>query len=195
MPRAGLTPDVVVARAAELADRDGYDALNLATLAAQLGVRVPSLYKHVAGLGDLQRRVALAGLHGLDAALRDAAVGRAGSEALHAVAHAYRRYAADFPGRYTAALRAPDPDDEQARAVAGGLTELMLAVLRGYGLQGDDAVHAVRGVRSALHGFASLEHAGGFGLPYDLDASFEHLLATLDRGLRRAQAFPDGATG
>lgn len=185
MPRAGLTPDVVVDRAGDLADAAGFDQLNLAALAAELGVRVPSLYKHVSGLGDVRRRLALAGLRDLDRELRDAAVGRSAGDALRAVGHAYRRYAAAHPGRYTAALRAPDPDDEEARAVSAGLTDLMVAVMRGYGLEGAEAVHAVRVVRAALHGFAALEQAGGFGLPYDLDVSFAGLLDTLDRGLSR----------
>lgn len=185
MPRAGLSPDLVVARAGELADRDGYDALTLASLADRLGVRVPSLYKHVANLADLQRRLRLAGLRELDAALRDATVGRAGTEALVALGGAYRRYAHQHPGHYAAGLRAPDPgdDEEVARVVARGL-ELLLAVVAGYGLAGDDAVHAVRGVRAALHGFVALEQAGAFGMPQDVDTSFDHLLTVLDRGLR-----------
>ncbi len=190
MPRAGLTPTVLVTHAGDLADRDGYDSLTLAALAGQLGVKVPSLYKHVASLADLRRRVALDSLRGLDEALRGAAVGRAGSDALRAVAHAYRRYAREHPGRYTAGLRAPGPDDEEGRAVAAGAAELVLAVVRGYGLHGDAALHAVRAVRAALHGFSSLEQAGGFGLPYDVDVSFEHLVTTLDTGLRHRSAAP-----
>jgi AcrR family transcriptional regulator len=196
MPRAGLTPTVLVTHAGDLADRDGYDSLTLATLAGRLGVKVPSLYKHVASLADLRRRLALDSLRGIDEALRGAAVGRAGSDALRAVAHAYRRYAREHPGRYTAGLRAPGPDDEEGRAVAAGAVDLLLAVVRGYGLHGDAALHAVRTVRAALHGFSSLEQAGGFGLPYDVDVSFEHLITTLDTGLRhRSAAAPAPARG
>lgn len=187
MPRAGLTPERVVACAGDLVDRSGYDALSLADLADQLGIRAPSLYKHVTGLGDLRRRVALDGLRGLEAALRDAAVGRAGVEALRGVGAAYRGYARTHPGRYAAGLRAPAPDDAEAGAVADRLIHLMVAVVGAYGLEGEDAVHAVRGVRAALHGFVALEQAGGFGLPYDLDASFERLVATLDAGLRQGR--------
>jgi len=186
MPRAGLTPDTVVARAGALADRDGYDALTLAALAADLGVRVPSLYKHVGGLGDVQRRVALDGLRGLDTALRAAAVGLARRDALVAIGHAYRRYAHAHPGRYAAAQRAPATDDPATIAVATTLTDLVLAVVRGYhldGAGGAEAVHAVRAVRCALHGFVALEAVGGFGMPYDLDVSFDRLLATLHDGL------------
>lgn len=43
-------------------------------------------------------------------------------------------------------------------------------------LEGDDAVHAMRGPRAAAHGFATLEAAGGFGLAADVDASFHRLV-------------------
>lgn len=188
MPRAGLDPARVVASAGDLVDREGYDQLNLAAVAAQLGVRVPSLYKHVGGLGDLRARLAVAGMRDLDAALRDAAVGRAGRDALVAVARAYRDYAHSHPGRYTAALRAPDPADEEAGRLTTSLIALLLAVMAGYGLQGDAAVHGVRTLRAALHGFTDLEQAGGFRMPLDLDASFAQLVDVLDAGLRAAAA-------
>jgi hypothetical protein len=44
-------------------------------------------------------------------------------------------------------------------------------------------VHAARAFRSAVHGFVVLEAAGGFGIPVDLDDSFDRLLATLAGGL------------
>jgi AcrR family transcriptional regulator len=184
MPRAGLTLALVVARAGDLADLHGYDALNLAALAEQLGVRVPSLYKHITSLSDLQRRLAVEGLRGLGEAQRAAAVDRAGSDALHAVAHAYRHYAHTHPGRYAAAVRAPAPDDQEAQTVATGLTRMMLAIMRGYHLDGDAALHAVRAARAALHGFTALEQAAGFGMPYDIDTSFDQLITILDAGLR-----------
>ena len=56
-------------------------------------------------------------------------------------------------------------------------------MLAGYGLEGDDAIHAARAVRAALHGFAVLEAGGGFGIKLDLDESFARLVGLLDRGL------------
>ncbi|MGL4178035.1 MAG: TetR-like C-terminal domain-containing protein [Dermatophilaceae bacterium] len=186
MPRAGLSTDIVVARAADLADAAGLDSLTLAVLAEDCGVRVPSLYKHVGGLADLRRRVALAGLRELHALTTRAVAGRTGRQALGELATAYRAFARARPGRYTATLRAPSPDDEELLSMTDSLTGLLLDVVSDYGHQGDRAVHAARSVRSALHGFVSLEAAGGFGLPQDLDASFDALLAVLDAGLRNA---------
>ena len=56
-------------------------------------------------------------------------------------------------------------------------------MLRGYDLEGERAIHAVRAIRSALHGFVSLEREGGFGLPVNVDDSYDILVAMLDAGL------------
>ncbi len=45
-------------------------------------------------------------------------------------------------------------------------------------------LHAVRGLRSIVPGFVTLEGAGGFGLPLDLDESFRRLVAAFVKGLR-----------
>jgi AcrR family transcriptional regulator len=173
----------VVAEAGVLADERGIHGLSLAPLAERLGVRVPSLYKHVGGLDDLHRRIALAGLRELAEQLGAATVGRSGRDALHACATAWRAYARAHPGRYGAIQRAPDPDDAELVAEAGRLTGLVYAILRGYGLDEDQTVHATRAVRSALHGFVTLETSGGFGLPQDVDESYERLVDLLDSGL------------
>jgi len=181
MPRSGLDTGSVVAAAAALADADGLEAVTLAKVAAQLGVKSPSLYVHVDGLPGLRRRIAALGARELTTRLQAAVAGRSGRDALAAVADAYRAYAIERPGVYAATQRAENVADDEA---AAALLDVVLAVLRGYALDADAAFHAARVVRSALHGFVSLEAGGGFGIPLDLDESFNLLVATLDRGLR-----------
>jgi AcrR family transcriptional regulator len=183
MPRAGLDAEAVVAAAEALADADGLDALTLARLAKELGVRLPSLYVHVGGLDDLRRRLAARGARRLAAALNVATAGRARGDALAAMTAAYRAYAREHPGTYAALQRVPEPSDGEAVAAATEAVDAVRATLRGYDLEGDDAIHAARIVRAALHGFASLEAAGGFGIPLDVDETFTRLTAVLDRGL------------
>ena len=74
MPRAGLSRAAVVELGAQLADETGPDRLTLAGVAARAGVRLPSLYKHVGGLDDLQRGVAVLALREVRDRLADAAV-------------------------------------------------------------------------------------------------------------------------
>jgi AcrR family transcriptional regulator len=183
MPRMGLDPARVVDTAAAIADADGLEAVTLARVAGELGVRAPSLYNHVDGRGDLLRAIALLGVRELTAALREAAIGRASADALIAAAHAYRAYAREHPGRYAATVAAPTAGDEEHRAAAAEAVDVMLAVMRGWDLEGDDAIHAVRAFRSAVHGFVAIEASGGFGMAVDVDASFDRLVATLAGGL------------
>jgi AcrR family transcriptional regulator len=183
VPRVGLDAGQVVAAAAAVADAEGLEAVTLARVAADLGVKSPSLYNHVAGRDGLVRGVALLGLNDLAAALREAAIGRAGPEALLATAQAYRSFVKEHPGRYAAgAITAPAVDDEEHRAAAAAVVDVMTGVLRAWSLSEEDTIHALRGFRSAVHGFASLEAAGGFGIELDLDASFERLIRALAAG-------------
>jgi AcrR family transcriptional regulator len=188
MARAGLDTDAVVAAAAQLADDDGLEAVTLARLAAILGVRSPSLYAHVDGLDDLRRRLATRGARELAAELQRAVAGRSGGDALSAMAEAYRAYARAHPGTYAALQRPPSRRDAEGAGAAAGAVEVVLAVLRGYDLEGDEAIHAARIIRAALHGFVTLETGGGFGIPLALDDSYARLIDVLDRGLAAPRA-------
>jgi len=182
--RAGLTSATVVGEAARLADDVGWDRLTLAGLADRFGVAVPSLYKHVDGLGALRREVAASSVREFGDALATAIAGATKREAFRAMAYAFRGYARAHPGRYASTVRAPDPDDEEALAASAEVLETVARVMAGYGLEGTDAIDATRAVRSALHGFLSLEAAGGFGIPQDVDRSFERMVDLLDAAVR-----------
>jgi AcrR family transcriptional regulator len=183
MPRAGLDTEAVVEAAARLADAAGLEALSLSALADRLGIRAPSLYAHVEGLADLQRRLGGRGARELSAAMRSAVAGRARLDALRAVAQTYRAYAAEHPGTYAAMQRPPDEHAGEDALAAAELVEVVVAALSGYGLTGDDAIHAVRVVRAGLHGFVSLERIGGFQIALALDETYDHLIETLHLGL------------
>jgi AcrR family transcriptional regulator len=184
MPRAGLDAASVVDAAAQLADSEGLENLSLARLADRLGVRAPSLYAHVNGLDDLRARIGAHGAAQMTAAVTAAAAGRSGRAALQAVADVYRHFAHAHPGMYAAMQRPPEDADSDAAATAARLVEVFVAVLRGYGLEGDDAIHGTRLVRSALHGFVTLENDNGFAIPISLEETYRRLIAMLDRGLR-----------
>lgn len=186
MPRIGLTPARLAQEAAELADTEGFDTLTLAGLAKRLGIQVPSLYRHVDGLAGVRRQVALLGVQGMTKALSSATVGLSRREALVAACHAYRLFAATYPGRYAAIQRPADPENPAERELAEhgqALTELVLSVLRAYHFTEDYAVHAARILRSCLHGFVTLEQLGGFQLQVSVEESFELLIDALDAGL------------
>jgi AcrR family transcriptional regulator len=175
----GLDATAVVTAAGRIADTDGLEAATISRVAADLGVRPPSLYNHVANHAALMRLLAIESVTELAAAITGAAVGRSRGDALRAVAVAYRAYALEHPGRYAATVRAPAADDAMAQAAASAAVTPMVAILAGWGIEGPDAVHLVRVIRSAMHGFVSIEMGGGFGLPLDLDRSFDLLVDSL----------------
>lgn len=185
-PRPGLDEEAVLRAATALVDAEGLEALSLARLAEALGVRAPSLYNHVSGLEGVRRGLALRGLRELTARAAQAAIGKNGEAGLVAVADAYRTFAKEHPGLYAAGLlRAPGPEETELAAASEEMLDILRAVLAPYGLQGEKLIHALRAFRSLAHGFVSLELAGGFGIPVDLDASYHFLVRLLVASLQR----------
>ena len=185
--RTRLTKTVVVQAAAELINEEGAQALSLNRLAEKLDIRTPSLYNHVDGLPGLQRELAVMNARLLADRLNAAAIGKSGTKLFLDVAQAFRSYVKEYPGLYMSTLRSSGNQEigdenlvrEEERALKIGL-----AVMASLGLQGESAIHALRAFRSMVHGFATLEVAGGFGLPEDCDESFRRLIDALVTGLQ-----------
>jgi AcrR family transcriptional regulator len=171
-----LSPRLIVSAAAEIADRDGFDAVTVAAVARRLGVQPASLYGHVR-----DRAAVLDGVHELAERIGEAVAGRAGREALEGLAKAHRSFAADCPGRWQA-LQLPASAAVAGSAAAQKLGALTVAVLRGYRLQGDDLVHATRMLGALVNGFITLQRAGSFGhREPDPELSWQHALTAMDR--------------
>ncbi|WP_123039244.1 TetR/AcrR family transcriptional regulator [Cohnella candidum] len=187
MARIGLERQSVLAAAAEIADAQGVEALSLAVLAQKLGIRSPSLYNHVNGLPGLRQQLVLYGFTLLKEALQRAAIGKAKDDAVRALAEAYLGFVRSHPGVYEATCRYPDMTDPEVQRAAGEVVEVVVQVLQAYGLKDDAAIHTVRGFRSLVHGFASIEQQGGFGIPLDLNVSFRLLVDTFLAGIHALQ--------
>ena len=172
--KLGLTLEQVVEAAAGIADRDGLDALSLASLAAALGVKPPSLYNHVEGLPGLRRLLTMHAGAVLTDELVASTVGLEGVEALRACVRQMRSFAHRHPGLNATFLPAPGPleDPEVASALAEPVL-VVASILNRMGVDPADVVPLIRALRAAVHGFVDLELRGGFGLPDDIDQSFD----------------------
>ena len=185
-PRSNLTKQTVVQAAVDLINAEGLSALSLGRLAEKLDIRTPSLYNHVDGLHGLMHELSLLNARNLAERISEAAIGQSGPGAVRAVMQAMHSYIKEYPGLYLSTLQAsgthtevdPELEKEEARSVKVGM-----AVMASFGLEGEDAIHALRGLRSLVHGFASLEISGGFGMPLDLDESFSRLVGLFIAGL------------
>ena len=176
--RAGLDYDKVIEVAALLADRDGLDKLNMANLAAQLGVQSPTLYHYVAGLTGLRRALTLLGLKKLTTEIGYAVMGKASDEAVLALAHTMRAFGKEHPGLYAAVQTAPDPEDSEWLEAGRTVVNIMTRTLSAYKLSPEDAQHAIRMLRIIVDGCISLEKVGGFGLSLEVDETLRRLLVS-----------------
>ncbi len=175
-PRMRVDQERLVEAAADLVNRNGLDNLSMNELALALGVRTPSLYSHVEGLDDVRRLLALRGLENLDRYIARAALGKSSDAAVRAIFLAFRELALASPGVYAAALPTAPRGDREWNAAKDQVTKTILTVLSGYGLEGDEEIHVLRGLRSIAHGFVSLETSGALKNPVDRDESYEWLI-------------------
>ena len=182
-----LDADQVVVAAEQLVTERGWDGLTMAALATQLGVRAPSLYRHVESLDALRHAMRMRSLMELSDAVRTAVMGKSGIDGLHALTDAYRTYAKDHPVRYLA--QSGLPGDEPTRAASRRIGEAGYAVLASFGLDPAELPVATAQLAALLHGFVSLELVQTIDWVTDPDAAFQGLIeifaAGLDSGARR----------
>ncbi|MGA5339166.1 TetR/AcrR family transcriptional regulator [Streptomyces griseoincarnatus] len=179
-PRVGLTTERLTQAGATLADEVGFDQVTVSELARRFDVKVASLYSHVKNSHDLKTRIALLALEELADRAADALAGRAGKDALVALANVYRDYAREHPGRYAAAQFRLDPGTAAASAGVRH-AKMTRALLRGYHLDEPDQTHAVRLLGSVFHGYVSIEMGGGFSRSApDTEETWSRVLDALD---------------
>lgn len=184
-PRVGIDSTAVLMAAIDVANAEGLEAVTITSIAKKLGIRPPSLYNHVSGLEQIRVELAKYALDRLYEHISVAVGDRAGEAAIREFANAYLEFAHAYPGLYDAAQAAPGPDHPALQEAGGRLVDLILRYLGSYSLTEEQALHAVRGLRSLIHGFASLERRGAFGLPLELKESLAFNLGLFLRGLEQ----------
>ncbi|TYR81405.1 TetR/AcrR family transcriptional regulator [Priestia megaterium] len=182
-PRIGLDLPTILQKAIELIDQHGHDQLTLGKLAKELNIRTPSLYNHVDGLDGLKQQLAIHGLKKLYHAMAQAVIGRSGDNAIRLLSNAYVQFARTHPGLYEAIFQFSDPHDSELQQAQHTVVQLVMQVLNEYGLEEEMALHMVRGLRSILHGFTSIEQMGGFQMPLEIDKSLTILIDTFIQGI------------
>lgn len=187
-PKVALDKTTILLAAAELLNEHGSDSMTLASLAKKLNIKPPSLYNHFDGLPGVKRELAIFALEKLYTDLCAASAGKQpGEEGVLALSESYLLFARTNPGLYEAALAAPHPEDELVYQAGKQIVDLVVDAIEPFGLKSEEAIHAVRGLRSIMHGFASLEQKGGFGIPLDLDESYKITIRAYLAGLRQSK--------
>jgi AcrR family transcriptional regulator len=154
--------------AERLLESEGPQALSMRRIADELGIRAPSLYKHVASKEAIEAALQQRALVGL----RDA-LAPAGTD-LRALGAAYRRWALEHPALYELTTRRPLLRDRIDAGVDDAAAAPLLAVT------GGDRARA-RALWAVAHGLVDLELAHRFPPDADLDAAWRAAIDAFDR--------------
>lgn len=166
-----LTPRAqeIVAAARELLEEEGLAALSMRRLADRLGIRAPSIYKHLPDKRALEYAI-------ISSAFEDQAVAfeaaLSTTDPLTTIAEEYRRFALDHPHLY----RLMTERSLERERLEAGVEERAAAAVRA-AVGGD--VDAARAAFAFAHGMAILELNGRFPPGADLDAAWARGVAAL----------------
>jgi AcrR family transcriptional regulator len=184
---ARTTDAAIVAAARDLLEAGGPDAITMQAVAARVGIRAPSLYKHVASRSALLRVVAEDAMAEIGAEIASAARTGDATADVRSMAFAFRAWAHGAPNAYRN-LFGPFPGDDRPSTGLGAaaVAPLLDACTRLVGPA--RALDAARLLTAYVHGFTNMELAGGFGLGGDIDDAFRWGIETLTRALRDGEA-------
>lgn len=155
--------DQIVEVASRLLEEQGPEAVTMRAIATELGIKAPSLYKHVSDKGELELALMADGLDQTARVLADAVA--QGSDPAFDIARAYRAWALTHPHLYKLMTDKPLPRD----LLPPGLEQRAMApVLEAFG--GD--VDRARAAWAFAHGMVTLEIAGRFPADADLEAAW-----------------------
>jgi len=179
-PRTTL--EAIVSAGRTVLAREGLSGLTMQRVGEAVGVRAPSLYKHVASRSALIRLVADNVVADVARRLDNAASAGDPGQDLRALAITLRTFALTDPHGFDL-LFTPLPDnaapDASTFAAAAGPVLRVATDLAGP----DRALDAARTVTAWASGFLRMELAGDFQLGGDVPRAFEFGLQALIRGL------------
>jgi AcrR family transcriptional regulator len=174
----------IIRTAQHLLETQGLEKLSMQTLAMALGVRAPSLYKHINSKSQLVRAILESLLTELGEALADVAEGKDLGADLRAMAIAYRTFAHQhstlYPMLYSSLSSEMQPDiTASIKAVAPLLNTIEQWVGK------PQSLNAARVVVAFTHGFVDMELAGAFRLGGNIEEAFELGIENLIEVLHR----------
>ena len=182
--RKGLNTDRIVEVAAELIAERGFDQFSLRELADRLGVKTASLYNHISSLSELTSNIGQLAFERMAGQLYSGTEDALPFDTLYHIAIGYRRFAKQNPELYKTIVKIPSTGSSDLIEKGQSLVHSLYPVLEACGLSEDDIIHFSRTIRSAMHGFVTLEEAGFFGTGVDADESYSYMIKALIEPLK-----------
>jgi hypothetical protein len=131
------------------------------------------LAEKVSTIPEMRRFLAVKGYRELREAIERDIAGKSGADALHALMLTMRRYALERPGMSAATFRSPDTDSPEWRQAQMQLAGVVLQVLAQLDIRNEQALHALRIIRSFVRGFVLHEVGASFLEPLEHDQTYE----------------------
>lgn len=188
MARAGLDKNLVIERAANLANETGLENITLKLIADEFNVQTPSLYNHIKSLEDLKKGLMLYGWKQLEEKLLLAVVGVSGYDAMRAMCYAFYEYATENPGVFNAMLWYNKFQDEETLNATKRLFTVLFKIMGTLSIPDETINHLIRTFRGFLEGYALLVNNGAFGNPISIRESFDLSVEVLMAGVRCLEA-------
>ncbi len=179
-PRTSL--DAIVAAGRTVLAREGVSGVTMQQVGDAVGVRAPSLYKHVPSRSALIRLVAEDLVADIAQRLEDAARTGDPGQDLRALATTLRAFALDDPRAFDLLFTPLPADASPDTSTFAAAVDPVLRVATE--LAGPDhALDAARTVTAWAFGFLRMELSGDFQLGGDVSRAFEFGLEALITGL------------
>lgn len=185
--KIGLDKTTILQVAARIADEKGIASITLKSLAEELGVKSPSLYKHINGLDELNKELMLYGWNLLENDVMKAAIGKAKDDAIISMCYAYRNFVALHNGLFEAMQWYNMYKSNEHLQATEGVVSVLFQVLDAYDLLEEQKIHIVRMFRGFLQGFLSIESHDGFGNSLTVDDTFDFSLKIFLNGIHSLQ--------
>lgn len=175
--------ETIIETARALIERDGVESLSLVNLAEELGIKAPSLYRHIANKHALLHAVIeqtyLSMFDAYDEALANASNDPV--DQLLKISLAQRNFAFQNPNTYMLAYTTANPElqsnPDMLLEKAISIQKIMAQV------SGEEnSLPALRGSLALIHGFISLELNGQLRRGGDLTAQFTQIMSTYLQG-------------
>lgn len=179
----GLDKKVILDTATRMADEEGIANVTLKSLAEKLGVKSPSLYKHISGLDELNKELMLYGWNLLEKEIMKATIGKAKDDAIIAFCYTFRNFVASHRGLFEAMQWYNMYQTNEYLQATEGLVSVLFQVLDAYDLMEEQKVHVVRMLRGFLQGFSTIESHNGFGNPLSIEDTFHLSLKIILDGI------------
>ncbi len=187
MARAGLDKNIVVEKAAQMANQIGLDNIQLKALAERLNIQPPSLYNHIKGLDNLHYELMLYGWRHMEERMIEAADGVSGYAAWEAICRAFYAYATENPGVFSAMLWYNKYRDQETMMVTRKVFSICSDITASLGISDENCNHLIRTFRAFLEGFCLLVNNHSFGHALPVEDSFTLSLQVLIAGMKELE--------